>query len=117
LNDLFMHFSGRFIMNDQNTSTRTSFTRTVAIGCLALAIVSVGAAYALQQTAATQVAKAPAQERDLANSFSALPRPTVQPASATGSWWARRTDQNATGTAAPAKVGNTLRNPELSMPR
>ena len=104
-------------MSDQISSNKTSFTRTVAMGCFALAIVSVAAVYALQQTAATQVAKAPPQERDLARSFSALPRPLVQPASTSGSWWARRTDQNATGTAAPAKVGNTLRNPELGMPR
>ncbi len=98
-------------------SNSSSFKRTVIICCCAIGFVSVGASYALQQTVATQLAKAPVAERDLARSFSALPRPLVQPASATGSWWARRTDQNATGTAAPAKVGNTLRNPELGIPR
>ncbi len=102
-------------MDDKIISSLTPFKRTVAMGCLALTVVSVGAAYFLQQSTAPQVARAP--ERDLARSFSALPRPVVQPASTTGSWWARRTDQNATGTAAPVKVGNTLRNPELGMPR
>lgn len=100
-------------MSDVNSS---SFKRTVVLSCCAIAIVSVGASYALQQTAATRVAKAPVVERDLARGMAALPRPVVQPVQP-GSWWARRTDQNATGTAAPVIAGNTLRNPELGMPR
>ena len=100
-------------MSDSNSS---SFKRTVVMGCCAIAFVSVGASYALQQTAATQVAKAPVAERDLARGMAALPRPAAQPAQ-TASWWARRTDQNATGTAEALRTGNTLRNPELGMPR
>ena len=100
-------------MSDVNSS---SFKRTVVMGCCAIAIVSVGASYALQQTAAKQVAKAPVVERDLARGMAALPRPGAQPVQP-GSWWARRTDQNATGTAELLRTGNTLRNPELGMPR
>jgi hypothetical protein len=110
---LFYAFFGTTIMNDVNSS---SFKRTVVMGCCAIAIVSVGASYALQQTAAKQVAKAPVVERDLARGMAALPRPGAQPVQP-GSWWARRTDQNATGTAKLLRTGNTLRNPELGMPR
>jgi hypothetical protein len=100
-------------MSDVNSS---SFLRTVVVGCGAIAVISAGAAYGLQQTAAKQVAKAPVVERDLARGMAALPRPAAEPVQV-GSWWARRTDQNATGTAAPVRTGNTLRNPELGMPR
>lgn len=109
---MFFAFIRTILMSDVNSSP---FIRTVVMGCCAIAIVSVGATYALQQTAATQLAKAPVAERDLARGMAALPRPAPQPAQ--GSWWARRTDQNATGTAELIKTGNTLRNPELGMPR
>lgn len=100
-------------MSDVDSST---FKRAVVMGCCAIAFVSMGAAYLLQQTAATQIAKVPAVERDLARSMAALPRPAPQPVQP-GNWWARRTDQNATGSAELPKPGNTLRNLELGMPK
>jgi hypothetical protein len=96
-------------------STR-GFLRPVALGCCAMAFVALGAAHFLEQNADQQVAKLQ-QGATPARGLAALPRPQSEQ-QAQGSWlFGRRTDASAVGTAAPPKVGNTITNPELGMPR
>jgi hypothetical protein len=95
----------------------SGFVRAVVFGCGALALVAVTAAHFLERNADQQIARAQQGAGAPARSLAALPRPQPQQ-QAQGSWFfGRRTDPNAVGTPSQPKIGNTITNPELGMPR
>lgn len=99
-----------------SSSSGSGFVRTVALGCGAIACASVAAVYFLEQSTDRRVARvnqpgASGGTRTLA----ALPRPQQQ---TLGSWFfSRRTDPSTVSATQRPKIGNTITNPELGMPR